>query len=145
MGRLDVQTAERELVGQWHELLARHATVVAALDRALQKEHGLSVNEFEALERLADTEKCRCQDVTEAVHLSQRASSRVIARLEREGLVNRSMCDMDRRGIYVCLTDAGRERHAAARPTHRAVLAATLSDGALPSRRGTGPAMRAAP
>jgi len=26
----------------------------------------------------------------------------------------------------VCLTDAGRERHAAARPTQRAILAASL-------------------
>jgi DNA-binding MarR family transcriptional regulator len=37
------------------------------------------------------------------------------------------MCDMDRRGIDVCLTEAGRQRHAQAQPTHRAVLAALLA------------------
>jgi DNA-binding MarR family transcriptional regulator len=38
------------------------------------------------------------------------------------------MCDMDRRGIYVCLTDTGRARHAEAQPTQRAVLTATLAN-----------------
>jgi DNA-binding MarR family transcriptional regulator len=36
------------------------------------------------------------------------------------------MCAEDRRGIFACLTDAGRERYAAALPAHRAVLAAAL-------------------
>ena len=36
------------------------------------------------------------------------------------------MCSDDRRGIFACLTAAGRERYEAARPAHRAVLAAAL-------------------
>ena len=39
------------------------------------------------------------------------------------------MCPHDRRGIYVCITDAGRERHDAARPAHRAALADSLGAG----------------
>ena len=46
--------------------------------------------------------------------------------LEADGLVMRAMCPEDRRGIFACLTDAGRERYAAARPAHRAVLAEAL-------------------
>ena len=42
------------------------------------------------------------------------------------------MCPHDRRGIYVGITDAGRERYEAARPAHRAALADVLA--------GTGPA-----
>jgi DNA-binding MarR family transcriptional regulator len=61
------------------------------------------------------------------VHLSQSALSRLIGRLEQHGLVQRSLCDLDRRGIYVCLTEAGRRRHAEALPTQRAVLAETLT------------------
>jgi DNA-binding MarR family transcriptional regulator len=81
------------------------------------------------LERLAETEqaKFRVQELAEAVHLSQSTLSRLIARLEQHGLVQRSMCDVDRRGIDVCLTEAGRERHAQAQPTHRAVLAQTMA------------------
>ena len=69
------------------------------------------------------------QELAESVHLSQSALSRMIGRLEQHGLVERSLCDNDRRGIYVCLTDAGRRRHAEALPTQRAVLAATLQSG----------------
>ena len=46
--------------------------------------------------------------------------------LERHGLVERCACDMDRRGIYVVLTDAGQRRHAEAVPTHREVLTRML-------------------
>jgi DNA-binding MarR family transcriptional regulator len=116
------------LVAEWRQLLARHAVTWCALERALQERHGLSASEFEVLERMAEGPggQFRVQELAGAAHLSQSALSRLIARLERDGLVSRSMCELDRRGIYVCLTDAGRERHAAARPTQRAVLADSL-------------------
>jgi DNA-binding MarR family transcriptional regulator len=124
---------DHTLVGEWRELMARHATVSWALGRELENRHGLSVYEFEVLERLAndDHEQHRMQELAAAVHLSQSALSRLIARLERDGLVHRSMCPSDRRGIYACLTAAGRERYEQARPTHRAVLAATLGPSEL--------------
>src|SRR5215469_8924173 len=117
-----------EDVTAWRALAARHATVVAALERELAERHGLGVSEFEVLERLAENEehKFRVQELAESVHLSQSALSRLIGKLEQHGLVQRSLCDLDRRGIYVCLTEAGRRRHAEALPTHRSVLAATL-------------------
>jgi DNA-binding MarR family transcriptional regulator len=68
------------------------------------------------------------QELSEAVHLSQSALSRVVARLEKDGLAERGLCAEDRRGIYVCITDAGRERYEAARPAHRAALAETLGE-----------------
>jgi len=116
-------------VSAWRGLAARHATVSAALERELGERHGLGVTEFEVLERLAEDQEhqFRVQELAEAVHLSQSALSRLIGRLEQHGLVERSLCDLDRRGIYVCLTEAGRRRHAEALPTQRAVLAATLT------------------
>jgi DNA-binding MarR family transcriptional regulator len=118
-----------EIVSTWRALAARHAAVVAALERELGERHGLGVTEFEVLERLAedDEHKFRVQELAESVHLSQSALSRMIGRLEQHGLVQRSMCDVDRRGIDVCLTEAGRRRHAEAQPTQRSVLAATLA------------------
>jgi DNA-binding MarR family transcriptional regulator len=117
-----------EIVDVWHELLDRYARSVSALERALEHEHGLGVSEYEVLERLASSERLdlRMQELAEAVHLSQSALSRVVGRLESEDLVVRKMCAQDRRGIYACLTDVGRTRLEAARPTHRAVLAETL-------------------
>ncbi|WP_072481953.1 MarR family winged helix-turn-helix transcriptional regulator [Amycolatopsis australiensis] len=115
--------AEQGLVQEWHELLARYSAVFSTLECRLQERHGIGANEFEALERLATCDfKCRSADLTEAVHLSQSATSRLVARLEKEGLVERALCEMDRRGIFVTLTDAGRERYQAAKQTHREVL-----------------------
>ena len=120
--------ADTELVESWHELLERHSRTMSALERRLEREHGLGVSEYEVLERLAtaETDACRMQELSDAVHLSQSALSRVVARLEADGLVSRGMCAEDRRGIRACLTESGRERYEAARPTHRAVLAETL-------------------
>jgi DNA-binding MarR family transcriptional regulator len=115
-------------VAAWRALVASHAVVSCALDRELGERHGLGVSDFEVLERLTESEdhRFRVQELANAVHLSQSALSRLIGRLEQHGLVERCLCDQDRRGIYVTLTDEGRRRHAAAVPTHRAVLAATL-------------------
>ena len=124
---MDVPQDEARLIEVWRELLGRHARTTSALERSLH-EHGLGVSEYEVLERLAMGQKDehRMQELAEEVHLSQSALSRVVGRLEADGLVVRSMCAEDRRGIFACLTDAGRERYAAARPDHRAVLAAAL-------------------
>ena len=118
---------ESDLVATWRDLMARHAAVTCALDRALHDGHGLGVSEFEVLDRLAGTGKRRVQELAEAIGLSQSALSRTVARLEKDGLVDRCMCAEDRRGIWVSLTEAGRARHAAAQPTQRAVLAAHLA------------------
>jgi DNA-binding MarR family transcriptional regulator len=117
----------------WRDLSARHARVQLALDKALQTEHGLSPTEFDVLERLAIQAEevvhgCRMQELSDAVSLSQSALSRLVGRLEAEGLVERGICADDRRGIYAGITDAGRERFDAARPTQRRVLSELLGD-----------------
>ena len=66
------------------------------------------------------------QELAEDVHLTQSTTSRVVARLEEEGLACRAMCADDRRGIFASLTHAGRDRVAAAAPTYRRVIADTL-------------------
>jgi DNA-binding MarR family transcriptional regulator len=117
------------LVDRWRDLLDAHARVHCALERSL-KPHDLGVSEFEVLERLAGEdfrERRRMQELGEALHLSQSALSRVVARLEREGLAERGMCPQDRRGIYVCITDAGRDRYEQAVPAHRAALSEALA------------------
>jgi DNA-binding MarR family transcriptional regulator len=116
------------VVETWRAVAACHAAACAALERELGRRHGLGVSEFEVLERLAESSehKFRAQELAETVHLSQSALSRLIGRLAGHGLVERGLCDMDRRGIYVLLTERGRQRHAEAAHTHRAVLASVL-------------------
>ena len=116
------------VVTAWREMSALHAAACAALERELGERHGLGVSDFEVLDRLAEAAECksRAQDLADSVHLSQSALSRLVDRLARHGLVERCACDMDRRGIFVVLTDEGRRRHAEAAPTHRDVLARIL-------------------
>src|ERR1700755_2647115 len=119
-----------QLEADWRDLLSRHARTVCALDRELSANHGLGMSEYEVLDRLgssgADTAN-RVHDLAGEIHLSQSALSRTIARLEKDGLVERAMCPDDRRGVSVCLTPAGQERYDAARPTHRRVLEENLA------------------
>jgi DNA-binding MarR family transcriptional regulator len=119
---------DENLVESWRDLMERHARVTGALECVLQDEHGLGVSEFEVLERLAagDKDERRMQELADSVHLSQSALSRLIGRLEAEGLVTRAICSEDRRGIFACLTEAGRARYEAALPTQRRVLAEKL-------------------
>jgi DNA-binding MarR family transcriptional regulator len=119
-----------DLQAAWRELMSEHARVNEALEHALQAKHGLSVSEYEVLQRLAESEKGqrRMQELAEEIHLSQSALSRLVGRLEEAGLAHRAICDHDRRGIFACVTDAGRNAQRKAAPTQREVLAETLGD-----------------
>ncbi|MGW1162464.1 MarR family winged helix-turn-helix transcriptional regulator [Streptomyces sp. NPDC002513] len=126
-----VSGAERALVHQWRGILALHARTQCELDRALHP-HGLCASDFEVLDLLSEHNApdgpCayRVQEISERVHLSQSALSRLVARLEKDGLVERAMCPEDRRGVRVALTVKGSDLHREVRPIHRAVLARML-------------------
>jgi DNA-binding MarR family transcriptional regulator len=122
-------TENKQLLNEWSELESAHARVRDALEHALQRQHRLSLSEYEVLRRLADAPKGhrRIQELAEEIHLSQSALSRLVGRLEEAGYVSRTTCDYDRRGIFACVTEAGRKAQAEAHPTQVAVLAETLS------------------
>ncbi|WP_030660962.1 MarR family winged helix-turn-helix transcriptional regulator [Streptomyces cellulosae] len=124
--------AEQALAERWREILALHARTQCELDRALHR-HGLCASDFEVLDVLSEgrsadgTCSYRVQEISERVHLSQSALSRLIARLEKDGLVERGMCAEDRRGVRVALTAKGRTLHGDVLPVQRAVLTRTLT------------------
>jgi DNA-binding MarR family transcriptional regulator len=120
--------SEEGLVDRWRSLLSSYNAVACQLERELQDGHGLTMSEYETLDRLigADCDKRRMQDLATDMYLSQSALSRTVARLEKGGLVVRALCESDRRGVFVEVTDAGVQRHAEARKTQLAVLAQHL-------------------
>ena len=115
-------------VESWRALNAAHAAVQTALEHELRREHDLSTIEYEVLDRLRECPKgkFRMQELADSVHCTQSTVSRVVARLEDEGLTTRAMCADDRRGIFASLTEPGRARLEAATPTYRRTIAATL-------------------
>lgn len=126
------EKAEQALVDQWRDILALHARTQCELDRALHQ-HGLCASDFEVLDVLAGGtarggSSLRVQEISERVHLSQSALSRLIARLEKDGLLERCMCPQDRRGVVVALTAKGRTLHGEVLPLQRAVLTRMLTN-----------------
>ncbi|MEU3252602.1 MarR family transcriptional regulator [Streptomyces sp. NPDC006997] len=127
------KTVEQALVEQWRDILALHSRTQCEIDRALHQ-HGLCASDFEVLDVLAGdgdaadrVRPYRVQEIAERVHLSQSALSRLIARLEKDGLVERGMCPEDRRGVRVGLTARGRALHGQVLPVQRAVLTRMLA------------------
>ncbi|MFF5231508.1 MarR family winged helix-turn-helix transcriptional regulator [Dactylosporangium sp. NPDC000521] len=129
--------SQAALIEHWRSLLTSYNEVASHLERALSETHGLSMSEFEILDRLVaqQCEKRRMQDLAADMYLSQSALSRAVARLEKSGLVSRALCEADRRGVFVTLTAEGLRRHTAARETHLAVLASHLQVGSQDTRR----------
>ena len=106
----------------WRGMLRAHAAVVRRLDEHLRAGHGMSLSSYEALMLLGEApgRRLRISELSSATLLSVSGMSRMVDRLEREGLVARRSCETDGRGAEVVLTDAGRERLRAARVSHLA-------------------------
>ncbi|KPI28571.1 MarR family winged helix-turn-helix transcriptional regulator [Streptomyces sp. NPDC048253] len=126
------KTAGAGLEERWRDILSVHARTMCEIDRALHP-HGLGASDFEVLDILAseaprEGDQCRVQNLVGRVHLSQSALSRLIGRLEKEGLVERSICVEDRRGVWVALTRKGRDLHTEVLPLQRAVLGRMLAE-----------------
>jgi DNA-binding MarR family transcriptional regulator len=104
----------------WRGMVRVHSRLVKALDAELEDRHDLPLTSYEVLLRLADAdgERMRMCDLADSILLSRSGLTRLVDRLERDGLLERVACDDDARGSYAKLTEAGRATFAAARTTH---------------------------
>ncbi|MFP4636630.1 MAG: MarR family winged helix-turn-helix transcriptional regulator [Nitriliruptoraceae bacterium] len=104
----------------WRAFLEAHARTVEVLSHELRAETELPLTWYDVLVQLseADGGRLRMQELADAVLLSKSGLTRLIDRMEREGLVRRSRCSDDRRGTFAELTDAGWQRLRDAAPTH---------------------------
>lgn len=94
----------------WRAFLYTYATVVPALDRELVGALGLSLTQFEVLNRLrrSGTHGVRMSELASRLVLSPSGVTRAVDQLERRGLVQRSVFEGDRRGSLATLTEEGR-------------------------------------
>jgi DNA-binding MarR family transcriptional regulator len=106
----------------WAGFLRTHATLVRELDEELTERHGLPLSSYDVLVQLdaAAEGRLRMSHLADAVLLSRSGLSRLVTRLEKQGLLARTECPSDARGAFAAITDAGREKLAEARATHRA-------------------------
>lgn len=108
--------------GAWESFLQAHAEIQLELERELHDAHRLSFNDYFALLALerAPGRQLRMHDLARPVRLTRSGLTRLVERLERDGLIERLPCPEDARGTEARITDAGRELLHAASATHLA-------------------------
>jgi len=101
-------------------LLGAHATLTRELSAALVASHGLTINDYGCLLLLhrAGEKGMRRIDLANQLQLSPSGITRLLDRLEDQGLVAKGECKSDARVSYAILTDAGHEKLRAAAPGH---------------------------
>jgi DNA-binding MarR family transcriptional regulator len=109
-------------LGAWRGFLRVHSALVKELDAELAAAHKLPLSSYEVLINLeaAPGHKRRMAELADSVLLSRSGMTRLVDRLERDGLLVRDHCTDDGRGCYAVLTEKGADLLASARPTHLA-------------------------
>ena len=113
----------------WVGLLRAYATTTRELSALLVAEHGLTINDYEALLRLsrADDGLMRRVDLAQALVLTPSGVTRLLDGLERAGLVAKATCPTDARVTYAALTETGKRKLKRASRSHVASIRALFS------------------
>ncbi len=94
--------------------------LIRDLNASLVAEHGLTLNDYGALLLLsrAGEEGMRRIDLAHELQLSPSGITRLLERLEEQGLVGKGACKEDARVSYAVLTDAGLTKLKECAPGH---------------------------
>src|SRR3954451_8932925 len=112
-----------ERLRAWRLYFESALGLVDVLDGELARDAGMPLRWYDVLVHLEETpEGLRMNDLAERILYSKSGFTRVVDRMEKEGLVKRVRPENDRRSILVVLTDAGREKMEEARRGHREAL-----------------------
>jgi DNA-binding MarR family transcriptional regulator len=120
------QVLSKQTIGAevFSALVRAYFAATKRLNAQLVADHGLTINDYEVLIRLARApdRRMRRVDLAEQVLLTPSGITRLLDGLERSGCVERASCDSDRRVVYAVLTDAGIAKLLEARATHLAQI-----------------------
>jgi DNA-binding MarR family transcriptional regulator len=129
-----LSTQQSSALDVWVRFLRAHAAVTRSFNRQLIGDHGLTVNDYEALLVLADADdgSKRRTDLARELELTASGITRLLDGLERAGYVARGECETDARVTYAVLTDIGRKKLREASETHLRSVRALLSERFTP-------------
>jgi DNA-binding MarR family transcriptional regulator len=127
---LSAQTSVPPAVRAWSRLLRAHSTTKRLVSAELQAEHGLTINDYEALLVLSRTEEGHLKrvDLARTLMLTPSGVTRLLDGLEEAGLVESVPCPSDKRVTYAAITDAGREKVGEASSAHNGSIQALLGE-----------------
>ena len=118
----------------WRSFLSIAIVLPDQFSKDLQDQHDLSLSDYEILVRLSEApDHCmRMSELAERVMSSRSRLTHQIDRMISAGLVERSLCEEDKRGFNAVLTESGYQKLVAAAPSHvesvRKHLVDVLSD-----------------
>ncbi len=120
----------------WRGFLRTHTRLISQLDRELMQRRGLSLSSYEVLLRLSESPggRMRMKDIASSLLLSRSGITRIVAELERQGLVQRQQVATDGRGLEASLTRRGRTAFRAAQKAHLVDVRSDFLDRLSPSQ-----------
>jgi len=121
-----VLSEQASAVDAFIRLMRGHSAVTRAMNAQLVADHGLTINDFEALLNLSRAEEGRMRrvDLAEKLILTASGVTRLLDGLEEAGFVDRAACASDRRVTYAVLTEAGHAKLKEASQSHVADIRA---------------------
>jgi DNA-binding MarR family transcriptional regulator len=114
------QWLDQDQQRSWRAYLVGTTLLMDRLDRDLREQHDISMPEYEILVRLSESpdHRLRMAVLADSVSHSRSRVTHTVARMEKDGLVTRSACASDGRGVEAVLTQKGFDLLEAAAPTH---------------------------
>ena len=117
----------------WRGYLTMTGRLQTAMNRQLQRDHGLSLADYDVLVALDESPGCRVNDLGRHLGWEQSRVSHQLRRMRDRELVERRDADDDRRAAIVELTASGRSALAAAAPAHAELVRTVVFDGMTPA------------
>jgi DNA-binding MarR family transcriptional regulator len=95
----------------WRSFLRTHTHLLRRLEQQLQAHGKIALGSYDVLVQLAEAPegRLRMSELAEAVLLSRSGLTRLVDRLQKDGLVERRPDPEDARGMYTVLTARGRD------------------------------------
>jgi DNA-binding MarR family transcriptional regulator len=95
----------------WRSFLRTHTHLLRQLEHQLQVHGKIALGSYDVLVQLAEApdSRLRMSELAEAVLLSRSGLTRLVDRLQSDGLVERQPDPDDARGMYTVLTAKGRD------------------------------------
>ncbi len=123
----------------WRSYVRMHAQLLRHLNRQLQADSDLSLQDYEVLVHLSEAEagRLRAFELGTALQWEKSRLSHHLSRMEKRGLVAREDCTTDARGAFVVITRAGRKAIELTAPAHVAEVRKVFLDALTPEQLDT--------
>lgn len=98
-------------LASWRSFLRTHTHLLRLLEQDLQVNRKIAIASYDVLVQLAEApdHRLRMSELADAVLLSRSGLTRLVDRLQKDGLVERQPDPCDARGLFTVLTVKGRD------------------------------------